>query len=150
VILNRRRCPGGLPGLSCLVLLRALLAAAVLAACSPSAPKQSAARRIWQGPTDTVASQGITTHERREIAQRVSFPTCITAGAATFRLEEIQSLPTGDPVPAGLLDTGHSLDRWRLLAPAGALDEQQAVFVSVRGSTGILGRYPRLPAGSSC
>ena len=105
---------------------------------------------MWRGPTETVASQGITVYDRREIAQKVNFPTCITVGATAFRLERVRPVFSGDPVRASLLDTGYGLDRWRLLAPAGALDEQPMLFVTVAGSTGIMGEYPRLPAGNSC
>jgi hypothetical protein len=97
------------------------------------------------GPSATVSSEGLTAYERREIAQRVTFPTCITAGGSTFRFAEVQTLPTGAPVPIGLFDTGYGLDRWRLLARAGLLEEQPELFVSARGSTGILARYPRSP-----
>lgn len=128
----------------------ALLAAALLAACAPTAPQATADRRTWRGPTDTVASEGITVYDRREIAQKVSFPTCITVGAAAFQFDNVRAVSSRDPLLAGLLDTGYSLDRWRLLAPAGALGEQRSVFVTVGGSTGIIAEYPRLPAGRSC
>lgn len=131
-------------GLSCTLLL------ALIVACSPALPAQSPAHRIWQGPTQAVSSVGLTFYERRELAQRVAFPTCITVSHVFFRFAEVQALPSGAPVPPGLLDTGYGRERWRLLAPAGALEEHAELFVSVRGSTGILGRYPRLPAGQTC
>jgi hypothetical protein len=130
-------------------VLLAVLALTV-AACSPSTPAEDTGRRAWRGPAGNVSSAGITTYERREIAQKVSFPTCLTVDNASFRFAEVRPLPTGDPVPAGLLDTGYGLDRWRLLAAAGALAEQDTVFVSVRGSTGVLGVYPRQSADSPC
>ena len=36
-------------------------------------------RRVWHGPTETVSSQGITTYDRRELAQKVPFPSCVIA-----------------------------------------------------------------------
>lgn len=140
--------PGATPGRLCAVLV--LCVAGTLAACSPSAPKESAARRSWKGPAPLVSSQGITTYERREIAQSVSFPTCLIIGATNYRFADVEMLPTGAPVPAGLSDTGYGLDRWRLLARGGGLEAEDEVFVSVRGSTGILGRYPRLAQGERC
>lgn len=100
-------------------------------------------RRVWRGPDERVASRGVTVFDRREIAQKVNFPTCITAGSASFSVGQIDPLPSGDPVPPGLFDTGYGLDRWRLLAPAGALEDQRELFVTALGSTGILARYPR-------
>jgi hypothetical protein len=131
-------------------LFALLLLAAALAACSPSAPEESPARRAWRGPSPLVSSEGLTTYERREIAQRVTFPTCIFVGATSYRFAEVETLPTGAPVPVGLLDTGYGLGRWRLLARAGLLEEQEQIYVSVRGSTGILGRYDRLSAADQC
>jgi hypothetical protein len=32
----------------------------------------------------------------------------------------------------------------------GPLDAQQTMFVTALGSTGIVAKYPRLPAGGSC
>jgi hypothetical protein len=127
-----------------------LYLAGVIVACSPSAPEESPARRAWKGPNPLVSSEGLTTYERREIAQNVVFPSCLSIGATAYRFGGVEMLPTGAPVPAGLSDTGYGLDRWRLLARGGSLEEEQEVFVSVRGSTGILGRYPRLPQGERC
>ncbi len=133
------------------VLAGAALLAGVLAACgSAGEPRPSADRRAWSGPSDTVASRGITTYDRREIAQKVDFPACITAGPSTFKFSGVRNVAAGAPAPAAVFDTGYGLDRWRLLAPSGALDAQAVVFVTVRGSTGIIGEYPRLAAGASC
>jgi hypothetical protein len=111
-------------------------------------PQPSPERRTWQGPTAAVASTGVTVYERRELAQKVTFPTCITIGGTAYRFARVRR--TGDSTTAGTFDTGYGLDRWRLFAAAGPLDQQAAVFVSVLGSTGILAEYPRLPAGDGC
>jgi hypothetical protein len=135
--------------------MRALLAAAMLlsimaiAGCTDTA-RPDAGRRVWRGPTANVSSQGITTYERREIAQRVDFPTCILIGGATYRYDSVQAYATSDLIPPGLFDSGYSLDRWRLVSAFGPLDAQQTMFVTALGSTGIVAKYPRLPAGGSC
>lgn len=124
---------------------------AALTGCgAPNTPVPSPERRVWRGPGELVASSGIVTVERREIAQKVAFPACIEIDGAPFRYERVRNEPTGAPVPTGLFDTGYGFDRWRLLARAGALTEQNDVYVTVRGSTGITGRYLRLPAGERC
>jgi hypothetical protein len=121
-----------------------------LFACGQPSPDPSAERRTWRGPNDAVASEGITTYDRRELAQRVNFPTCITIGTTAFRYGGTHPVEGGNPAPAGFVDTGYSLDRWRLLSPAGALEQQPVVYVTVLGSTGILSEYLRLPAGRGC
>ncbi|MFN8557271.1 MAG: hypothetical protein U0531_07955 [Dehalococcoidia bacterium] len=134
-----------------LLLPTALLFAALQAACgAPDAPRPSADVQTWRGPRVDVTSRGLITYDRREIAQKVTFPACIMVGAAAFRYRGVRPLASGAPVPPGLYDTGLSLDQWRLLARAGALDDQVEVYVTVRGSTGILGEYPRLSEGQGC
>jgi hypothetical protein len=127
-------------------LLSALLIGVLLAGCgAPGPPEPDASRRVWQGPGGAVASAGITIYDRRELAQRVPLPTCLFVGDTAFRYQGVLR-----PEPPGLLPTGYALDRWRLLSPAGALSEQQRLFVVVLGSTGIAGEYVRLPQGAAC
>lgn len=133
-----------------LAVVACLLLLLVACGCAPTEPKPPTGPRTWRGPTDTVASRGVTVYDRRTIAQKVNFPTCVAIAGAAFRLESVDPQPAGSPIPTGVFDTGYSLDRWRLLAAAGALSEQQTLYVTVGGSTGILGRYPRLPAGQPC
>ena len=135
------------------VLAAVLCAVLLLAGCGSSpgaAPPASDERRNGSGPTNTVGSQALIPYERREIAQKVSFPECLAVGPTAFRFVGIRDLPTGAPVPVGLYDTGYRPDRWRLLAPAGALEDRPNLFVTVRGSTGIIAEYTRLPAGEGC
>jgi hypothetical protein len=121
----------------------------IISACSPAQPEQPATRRQWRGPVPLVSSEGLEQYARREIAQTVAFPRCIFIGTTPFRFAAVDAQPTGAPVPAGLQDTGYGLDRWRLLARPGLLAEQDTIFVSVRGSTGILGRYERLASAEA-
>jgi hypothetical protein len=133
------------------LLAGVLCAAALLAACgTPSPPRLSPDRQVWNGPTDSVASHGITYYDRREIAQQVPFPVCITIDDASFKYDGAAPNPDYTPLPPGTFDTGYSLDRWRLVAPAGELAAQDKVYVTVLGSTGIAADYLRLPTGKSC
>jgi hypothetical protein len=127
-------------------VLIVLAAALTLISCgAPSAPLPDASRRTWQGPSESVASAGITIYDRRELAQRVPLPSCLFVGDAAFRFNGVLR-----PEPPGLLPTGYALDRWRLWSPAGALADQARLFVTVLGSTGIAGEYVRLPHGAAC
>ena len=46
---------------------------------------------MWRGPTSDVASQGISTYDRREIAQKVNFPSCVTVGGAAYRYDGVRT-----------------------------------------------------------
>ncbi len=139
------------PALMCVRLAPAALATVVLLACgSGRAPETDPARRIWSGPTAAVSSEGVTIYDRREIAQKVPYPTCITAGTASFRFGDVSRTNTSFVVPAGLFESGYYLDRWRLLVAAGTPETQPKVFVSALGATGIIAEYPRLPEGVNC
>lgn len=134
-----------------LLLIAGLVAsAAISAACAPGQPSPNAGRRVWRGPTANVSSEGLSPYERREIAQKISLPRCITASATTYRLDGVRPLPTSDAVPAGYIYTGYSLDRWLLLSANGGVESQPSLFVTVGGSTGIIADYPRLPADQAC
>lgn len=139
---RRRRVPFARAPLAVAALL-----ATLLVACGSSTSGSAPHRRVWRGPTETVASQGITTFERREIAQKVEFPTCLLVGPTAFRYTGVRPVPSGDVIPPGSFDTGYGLDRWRLLAPIGVLEEQPRLFVTARGSTGIVAEYARRTAG---
>lgn len=119
-------------------------------ACAPTEPAPDPSRRVWRGPNDGVASQGITTHNRRELAQKVPYPTCLTVEGTAYRFDAVEPQRGSDLVPPGYINTGYYLDRWRLLTRDGALRDQATLYVSVAGSTGILGAYQRQPAGTSC
>jgi hypothetical protein len=138
------------PGVAiCLVWLTAW-AGIFVAACAPQQPEIPTERRIWEGPTQNVASSGVVRQERREIAQQIAVPACIIVGQNQYRFEQITPFAGGGANPPGLNDTFHRLDRWRLWTPPGPLDGQVKLFVTIRGSTGIVAEYALLPAGESC
>jgi hypothetical protein len=122
----------------------------VIAACAPSEPEVPTGRRVWEGPGSAVASSGVFTHDRREIAQRVALPSCISVGDDQYRFSQITTFLGGGVTPPGLNDTFYRLDRWRLWTRPGALEGQPLVFVTVRGSTGIVAEYDRVPADEPC
>jgi hypothetical protein len=132
------------------VLSALLLLAGWAAACGSPPQETSAERRVWQGPGGYVASRGITTYERREIAQRVELPVCIEVQSDRYRLARVTVLPVGALTPPGLLDTGFRLNRWRLWAPSGSPVGEPSLFVIVLGSTGTVAEYERLPTGTAC
>jgi hypothetical protein len=129
----------GVPISSALVAL--LLIAGLAAACSPREPAPPQGRRAWQGPGDSVASVGTTQYERREIAQKVTLPACVQVGPASYQFARVTLLADASTTPPGLMDTMYYLDRWRLWTRPGVLEGQPVVFVTVRGSTGVLGEY---------
>ncbi len=136
------------PAVLCAAL--ALVAVALGACGGPGTPREDASRRLWRGPTETVFSEGVTVYDRRETAQKVSFPTCISVGATSYRFEVVRPVSGSQVVPAGLFESGYSLDRWRLLIPSGQVEDQPRLFVVVLGSTGIVAEYPRLPENRIC
>ena len=105
---------------------------------------------MWEGPGDFVSSTGVITHERREIAQRVPVPACITVGEDRYRFVQVTPFAGGGTVPSGLNDTFFRLDRWRLWTRPGPLLGQPVLFVTIRGSTGILAEYERVAPGEPC
>ena len=125
-----------------------LLAGLVLGCSSVSKPE--AGRRVWRGPTANVSSEGITTYDRREIAQKVDFPTCITVAGTIYRFGDVRTTPGSAVVPPGFFDSGYFLDRWKLLTATGPLEQQPAVFVTALGSTGIIAHYPRASDARAC
>jgi hypothetical protein len=138
------------PGVAfCLVWLT-IYAGMFVAACAPSQPKIPVERRTWEGPTSSVASSGVVRQERREIAQQIAVPACISVGSNQYRFEQITPFTGGGTNPPGLNDTFHRLDRWRLWTEPGPLEGHAQLFVTIRGSTGIIARYERLPDGETC
>lgn len=125
----------------------ALCCAAV--ACGSAEPKVETGTQVWDGPGDFVSSTGVTTYDRREIAQKVLFPSCVRIADDRFKFREVVP-QAGSGNPPGLFDTMFRLDKWRLWTPPGAVIGQKTVFVTVRGSTGILGAYDRLADPSAC
>ena len=113
----------------------------VVSSCA-EVTQTDASLRVWRGPTSLVRSSGATTFDRREIAQKVDFPSCLSVGAATYRFAGVERIDGGGATPPGNFDTAYYLDRWRLYQGPGSLESQQSVAVTVRGSTGIYGRYP--------
>ena len=145
-VFARATCPGILFSARPICLL---LAATLLAACGSRQPETPAGRRVWEGPGNFVASTGVTTYDRREIAQKVPLPTCLEVGAARYRFAGVTQHEQRGGGPPGLIDTYFHLDRWRLyMRPGGALPEQPVLFVTVRGSTGIVAEYQRATDGS--
>jgi hypothetical protein len=138
----------GRPGVAVSLAVLLISIGALLAACAPDQPEVPTGRRVWEGPSTAVASRGVTTYERREIAQQVPLPACISIGGQEFGFTDVSTFPGVNP--PGLTDTFYRLDRWRLWSRPGPLDGQPALFVTVRGSTGILAEYERLPDGEPC
>jgi hypothetical protein len=130
------------------VAVIALLSGLVLGCSSVSKPEEG--RRVWRGPTANVSSEGITTYDRREIAQKVDFPSCITVAGVLYRFESVRTTAGSAVIPPGFFDSGYFIDRWKLLTATGPLDQQQTVFVTALGSTGIIAQYPRAADARAC
>lgn len=120
------------------------------AACGAPPQETPAGRRVWQGPGGYVASRGVTSFERREIAQTVMLPVCIEVQSDRYRLARVSVLPAGALTPPGVLDTGFRLDRWRLWTPSGTPVGEPSLFVIVLGSTGTVAEYERLAPAVAC
>jgi hypothetical protein len=127
-----------------------LLAAGLAAACGAPPTETPAGRRIWQGPGGYVASRGVTSVERREIAQTVMVPVCIEVQSDSYRFNGSTVLPAGMLAPPNLLDTGFHLGRWRLWTPSGTPVGEPSLAVTVLGSTGTVAMYGRLLRGEVC
>ncbi|MGH2588454.1 MAG: hypothetical protein ACRDJE_26330 [Dehalococcoidia bacterium] len=136
--------------LGTVAFLPLLLVLCVVLACAPSEPEAPTGRRVWVGPSSAVASTGVITYDRREIAQKVALPACISVGDDQYRFTQITTFSGGGVTPPGLNDTFFRLDRWRLWTRPGPLEGQPLVFVTVRGSTGIVAEYERVAAGEPC
>jgi hypothetical protein len=138
------------PGVAICLGWLLLWAAVMSVACAPEQPQTPTGRRVWEGPTSSVASSGVVQHERREIAQQITLPACIRVGPDQYRFTQVVPFAGGGTNPPGLNDTFHRLDRWRLWTAPGPLEGQPKLFVTVRGSTGIFAEYERLPSGETC
>jgi hypothetical protein len=121
-----------------------------LAGCAPAEPTVPTERRIWDGPSATISSAGVVMYDRREIAQRVPLPACISVGDDEYQFTRVTMYPGPGGTPPGLNDTFYRLDRWRLWTRPGPLEGQPVVYLTVRGSTGIVAEYERLPADAPC
>lgn len=140
------------PGV-CIFWLGVCLAfgAVAAAACgSREEPGPTAARRTWDGPDARVSSTGLLTYERREIAQKVPLPQCLEVGSEQYRFNQVLPENSGGTTPTGYVDTMYRLDRWRIYRKVGATDPPAALYVTVRGSTGILAEYTRVPPSQAC
>jgi len=127
----------------------ALLAWLLLAACGAAEPEVPTGPRTWEGGTQ-VTSEGVVVHDRREIAQRVSLPACISVEQDRYRFTEVTPYAGGGTAPPGLDPTFYRLDRWSLWKRPGPLEGQSALFVTVRGSSGFVAEYQRVGAGEPC
>lgn len=135
------------------VLSQSLLALSLLfltASCGSREPETPAERRVWEGPGSFVASSGLVAYERREIAQKLDLPRCIEVGSDRYGFVDVTPISGGGATPPGLTDTFFRLDRWRIWTRGGPIQGQPALFVTVRGSTGIIAEYGRLPPGDAC
>ena len=133
-----------------LLLLTSLAFGVLLSACGSREPATPAARRMWEGPGEYVASSGVITYERREIAQKIPLPQCVSVLEDSYRFARVTPFPAGGTAPPGLMDTFFRLDRWRLWSQPGQLAGQPMVFVTVRGSTGIVAEYERVAPNEGC
>jgi hypothetical protein len=138
------------PGVAICFIWLVLSSSFFVAACAPQQPDIPTVRRVWEGPTQSVASSGVIRQERREIAQQIAVPACISVGQSQYRFVQIAPFAGGGANPPGLNDTFHRLDRWRLWTLPGSLEGQANVYVTIRGSTGIVAEYERLPSGETC
>ena len=138
------------PGVAICLVWLLVFSGMTLAACAPEQPETPAERRVWEGPTNSVASSGVVRHERREIAQQITLPACISVGTDAYLSSRVEPFEGGGTNPPGLNDTFHRLDRWRLWTLPGPLEGQPTLFLTIRGSTGIVAVYERLPSGEVC
>ena len=137
------------PGVVVSALVLGLLFWASFAACGQAEPEVPAGPRVWEGGTD-VSSEGVLLHDRREIAQRVPLPACITVEQDRYRFTGVTPYARGGTAPPGLEPTLYRLDRWRLWKRPGPLLGQRSVFVTVRGSSGFVAEYQRVGADEPC
>lgn len=138
------------PGVAVSVAVLLLYAGVLLAACAPDQPETPTGRRVWEGPTNTVASSGVVTYDRREIAQQVPLPRCIAVGDDRYEFTRVSPFEGGGVNPPGLNDTFYRLDRWRLWSRPGPLEGQPVLYVTIRGSTGIVAEYQAISSDQSC
>lgn len=122
-----------------------------MACCGvPPPPEPPAGPVTWEGPTTLVGSAGVTIHDRREIAQKVAFPTCIRVGDDRYLFSRVTTTPGSSATPPGLFDSMYRFDRWRLWSQPGVVIGQPTLYVTARGSTGILAEYERAAPGAPC
>jgi hypothetical protein len=136
------------PGVAVSALVLALASAFLVTACGTPAPEIPTTRRAWEGG-DQVASEGVVIYDRREIAQRVPLPACITVGEDRFRFIGVTPF-AGGTAPPGLDPTLYRIDRWSLWKRPGPLEGQPVVYVTVRGSSGLLAEYHQVGVAESC
>jgi hypothetical protein len=136
------------PGVAVSALVLALISALLAAACGTPAPEIPTGRRSWDGGTQ-VASEGVFMYERRELAQRVPLPACILVGEVRYLFREVTPF-SGGTSPPGLDPTLYRIDRWNLWKRPGPLEGQPSVYVTVRGSSGLLAEYQQVGAGEPC
>ena len=139
----------GRPGIF-ISLFVSVVCAALLAACGSREPSTPTGRRVWEGPGDYVASSGVTTYERREIAQKVTLPACLSVLDDRYRFARVTPFSGGGTTPPGLVDSFFRLDRWRLWTRPGQVAGQPVLFLTIRGSTGIVAEYERVAPGEEC
>ena len=137
------------PGVAVSALVVALLLGAMFAACGQAEPAVPTEPRLWEGGTE-VSSEGVVVHERREIAQKVPLPACITVEQDRYRFSGVTPYTGGGTTPPGLDSTFYRLDRWSLWKRPGPLRGQPSLFVTVRGSSGFVAEYRRVAAGEPC
>jgi len=137
------------PGAVAFIAISAVISI-VVASCGATEPTTPTERRTWEGPSSAVASTGVEIYERREIAQKVSLPACLSVGPVHYRFVRVTPFTGGGTTPPGLTDTFYRLDRWRLWIETGPPEGQERLFVTVRGSTGVLADYERLPLSEQC
>lgn len=139
------------PGVCIYPLVVLVAVAAVALACgSRAAPGPTAERQTWDGPDARVSSVGLVIYDRREIAQKVPLPRCIAFGAEQYRFGGVLPETSGGTTPTGYLDTMYRLDRWRIYRKLGVPEPPDALYLTVRGSTGILAEYTTVPPGQAC
>jgi hypothetical protein len=138
------------PGVAIWLVWLVVWSCVFVMACAPRQPEIPTERRVWEGPTNSVASSGVVQYERREIAQQIAVPACISVGPDQYQFVQVTPFAGGGTNPPGLNDTFHRLDRWRLWTNPGPLEGRAELFVTIRGSTGIVAQYERLPAGETC
>ena len=137
------------PGGAVSTLVVALHCTLLLAACGQAEPEVLAEPRVWEGGTQ-VSSEGVIVYDRREIAQKVPLPACITVAQQRYRFSGVTPFSGGGTTPPGLDPAFYSLDRWSLWKRPGPLEGQASLFVTVRGSSGFVAEYERLGSDETC
>ena len=147
--LRNRHARVARPGVAVSALVVGLLLWGSVAACGQAEPAVPTGLRPWEGGAE-VSSEGVLVHERREIAQKVRLPACITVEQDRYRFTGVMPYAGGGSAPPGLEPTLYRLDRWSLWKRPGPLLGQPSIFVSVRGSSGFVAEYQRAGADEPC